>query len=195
MKTLIIEGLDRTGKSTLIEGICKFYEYDNIMVRHCGKPPKKIKLDEVYKWQMQCFIKEGKLNEYIHNTEFNEFNYYENKIIYNRYYLGEYVYGILYREYKEEFIAHRIKEFESQYINFTNTYLITLIADPEFLMNNEDGNSFAKNLEQKSQEIELFKSIHEKSSIINKLLLRVDNGIGEYLPNEQILNTVLNFIK
>jgi thymidylate kinase len=194
MKIIICEGTDRVGKSSLIEGICKHYEYDNVNIRHLGKPPKTVDKDDVYKWQMSCFIKEGELAHNICAMEFNEHTYYENKIIYNRYYQGEYVYGIMFRDYKKEFITHRLNEFEKQYIIPHNTHLITMIGDPTFLLDQEDGNSFSQNLEQKTQEIELFKEIHEKSIIKNKLLLRVDQD-GKYLSKEQLLNTVLEFIK
>jgi thymidylate kinase len=194
MKTIIIEGTDRTGKSSLIKGICDYYEYDNVIVRHCGKPPKHIPKDAVYQWQMSCFIKEGNLAAQVLLSEFNEHKYYENKIIYNRYYLGEYVYGIMFRDYKKEFISHRLNEFEKQFIDQQDTYLITMAGDPVFLLSQEDGNSFSQNIDQKTQEIELFKEIHEKSIIENKLFLKVDNGIGEYLPKQQLLDTTLNFI-
>ena len=195
MKTIIIEGTDRVGKSSIIKGICEHYEYDNVMVRHCGKPPKSVSKDEVYKWQMRCFIKEGDLSRQIASLEDSEHAYYENRIIYNRYYPGEFVYGVMFRDYKKEFILYKLIEFEKQYAMSENTYLITMVGDPVFLLQQEDGNSFSQNLEQKTQEIELFKEIHDNSIVPNKLVLRVDNGIGEYLPKEQLLNTVLEFIK
>ena len=193
-KIIIIEGTDRVGKSSVITGICEHYQYDNVFVRHCGKPPKNVHLDNVYKWQMNAFIKEGELANYIQGLEKNEYQYYENVLIYNRYYLGEYVYGVMFREYPKDFISSRIKFFEETYVDARNTFLITLVADPEFILRNEDGNSFSKNLEQKTTEIELFKEIHEKSIIKNKLAVKVDKD-GKFLPKEQILNTILNFIK
>ena len=42
MKHIIIEGSDRTGKNTLIKSICDKYEYNNITIRHFGKPPKDL---------------------------------------------------------------------------------------------------------------------------------------------------------
>jgi len=193
MKNIIIEGTDRTGKSTIIEGICKHYEYDNIVVRHLAKPPKHIHKDEVYKWQMKAFIKEGELAKYLKSLEEDEFNYYENKIIYNRYYLGEYVYGIMFRNYNEDFISHRLSEFEKQYINLSETKLITLVASPEFLMKKEDGNSFSQNIDQKTKEVQLFSEIHDKSLIRDKMILKVDRE-GVFLPKEHLLKTVLDFI-
>ena len=165
------------------------------MIRHCGKPPKHVDKDDVYIWQMSCFIKEGELAHQLKEMEDDEFCYYENKIIYNRYCYGEYVYGILFRDYNKDFISHRLNEFEKQYIGLYEAHLITMIGDPTFLLSQEDGKSFSQTLEQKTQEIELFKEIHEKSIISNKLLLNVDNGIGKYLPKEQLLNTVLEFIQ
>lgn len=191
MKTIIIEGLDRCGKNSLITGVCNHFEYDNISIRHCAKPPKNV--DNIYQWQMRCFIKEGELSKNMKTMEDSEHKYYENILIYNRYYPGEYVYGILFRSYDKKFISHRLNEFEKQYIDLENANLITLYADPVFLMNNEDGNSLSQTVEQKTKEIELFKEYHERSLIKNKLLLKVDNE-GKFLDKDYLLNTVLNFI-
>lgn len=192
MKTIIVEGLDRVGKNTLIKGICDFYEYDNVHVRHCGKPPRSVQ--DPFKWQMFAFMKEGKLSQALRDMELNEYGYFDNKLIFNRYYPGEYVYGIMYRGYTEEFISEKIRIFESQFVDLDTTYLITLIADPDFLMRMEDGKSFATSVGQKEKEVKLFKEVHNLSSIRNKMLISVDEN-GGFLPKEKILNGVLNFIK
>lgn len=193
MKTIIICGLDRVGKNSLIKGMCEHYEYDNVCVRHCAKPPKNVATDDVYKWQMSCFMKEGNLSQCIKSLENDEHQYYENVLIYNRYYLGEYVYGIMYRNYRKEFISAKIEEFERQYVDINNTFLITLLAEPQFIMSKEDGNSFATNVTEKIREIDLFKEVHEKSLIKNKLIIKVDE-CGEYRSKTDILNEVLSLV-
>jgi thymidylate kinase len=51
MKLIIIEGGDRLGKSTIITGLCKYFNYDNVTVRHFGKPPKGLSPKEVLDFQ------------------------------------------------------------------------------------------------------------------------------------------------
>lgn len=194
MKTVIIEGTDRVGKSSLIEGLCKHFEYDNVFVRHCGKPPKHVSKDNVLDWQLDCFYKEARLAKNIFDMENDELQYYENKIIYNRYYLGEYVYGSMFRNIPKDTILKKLNALEKVLIDVDNTYLVTLVGDPKFLMTQEDGNSFSDSVEKKSTEIGLFVEITEKSLIKNKLVIEVDNGNNQYFPKEQILKSVLDFI-
>lgn len=193
MKSIIIEGPDRTGKNTIIRQLCEYYSYDNVHVRHCAKPPKNIGIDDVYKWQMRAFIEEGKLVKHLAEMERIENRYYENIVIHNRYYPGEYVYGIMWRGYRPEFISEKLRSFESYYVDLNNTLLVTLHADPEFLMSKEDGNSFSQTEQKKKEESDLFLEFHEKSMIRNKLAIKVNVG-SEWKNSAHIINEVLRAI-
>jgi len=196
MKLIILEGGDRLGKSTLIEGLCKHFNYDNISIRHFGKPPKKLDSNQVLLFQFICFSKEA---EFIDAFKFiGADNYYDNIIIWNRSHLGEYVYSQMFRGVDGEEIKNQLTHWEHFKLLLNNEdidmHLITLTADPEFFLSKEDGESFSKNLEEKTKELQLFKEAHEFSLIKNKLLIKVDNN-GEFKSKEEILNEVLNFIK
>ena len=218
MKLIIIEGGDRLGKSTLIEGICKKLNYDNITIRHFGKPPRELKGDAAFGFQMTCFQKEAEL--VYHMLNFNEdyemgvsdfFKYeYANIMIWNRSHLGEYVYGQMFRGGNPEFMKQKLIDFETVWLNDDklDIYLITLTADPNFFLMQEDGQSFSQNIDQKTTELGLFKQAHEFSTIQNKLLVKVDNetefqtgtewrmkGPNIFRPKEEILSEVINFIK
>jgi thymidylate kinase len=206
-KLIVIESGDRLGKGTLIGGLCKYFDYKNIAIRHCDKPPKEIPINhfvtDVLDFQFECFRVEMNFILNI-QTLSKQFQYHENKIIYDRFYLGEFVYGQMFRNYDANLIKERILKLENQYLKniskYSDIYLITLTADPEFFHSREDGNSFSQKLEQKTKELELFKEAHQFSSIPNKHLIKVDNsdnddGLFVFRTKEDILNEVLNFLK
>jgi len=195
-KLLIIESGDNLGKTSLIEGLCKHFNYKNIIVRHCDKPLKNLSLNEVLDFQFKCFEQEFQMVKYIQGMN-RKFMYHDNIIIYDRFYLGEYVYGHLFRNQNISVLKNKILTLEEKYIksfNWCDVYLITLTAEPEFFLKKEDGNSFSQDLLSKTKELELFKEVYEFSIIKNKLIIKVDeNGIfrGKY----EILSDVLDFIK
>lgn len=200
MKLIILEGGDRLGKSTLIEGICKHYNYDNMCIRHFGKPRKNLDPKNILDYQFECFTKEAKLlHKFIEVTGGDYHRYFDDTMIWNRSHLGEFVYSQMFRNGNGDEIKKRLLGWEQfnitrMYEQDCKTYLVTLTADPKFFLEKEDGNSFSKTLEEKTKELELFKDAHEFSTIKNKLLVRVDNN-GEFKGKEEILLEVLNFIK
>lgn len=195
MKIIIIEGPDNTGKSTLIEGICKYYNYDNITIRHFGKPPKHLSPQDSLSFQFRCFDNEAYLINEMNKMFRDKYQYYDNIIIWNRSHLGEFVYSQMFRQGDPNSIKEKLLIWE-EFMLLTDEYpihLITTIAEPEFLLNNEDGNSLSQTLEQKSKEIELFKQAHEFSLISHKLLLSVDKD-KKFKSKEEILRNILSFI-
>jgi len=206
-KLLIIESGDRLGKGSLIKGLCEYFDYKNIIIRHCDKPPKNISQNEVLDFQFKCFEQEFQMINYI-QTMNCKLMYHDNIIIYDRFYLGEYVYGQMFRAANPDLLKMKLQEFEVYNLNRDNVYLITLTSDPEFFLSKEDGQSFSQNLEQKTKELELFKEAHEFSLIKNKLLLKVDKTTTTldfidfaipgktniFRPKQDILNEVIDFI-
>lgn len=197
MKLIIIEGTDNVGKGTLIKNLCNYYNYHNVTIRHCDKPPKNISTKEVLDFQFKVFVQEAKLINHIFSMH-NSLLYHDNIIIYDRFYLGEYVYSQMFRGADPEYVKQRLLEYEKFYLNYKDEngfkpYLVTLSADSNFILSKEDGQSFSQNLEQKTKELELFKEVHEFSMIPNKLLVKVDNN-EVFRTKEDILNEVINFI-
>ena len=79
MKLINIEGLDKCGKNILISALCHYYDYNNIIVRHCAKPPK----GESFDWQKKAFINEAKFIECVKYNEEQPEKYFDNIIILN----------------------------------------------------------------------------------------------------------------
>jgi len=196
MKHIIIEGGDRLGKSTLINLLCNHFNYDNINIRHFGKPPQKFPEDiSPLEFQAKCFVKEGRLLDFTHQLENDQYAYFENIVIWNRSHLGEYVYGQMFREQNPIEIEKFIKNFEEEFLIYNSeTYLILLTADSEFFLEQEDGKSFSKNIEEKSRELNLFDDIYNKSLVDKKLRIKVNKNNKEYIPTWHILNLTLEFI-
>lgn len=197
MKHVIIEGGDRLGKSTLIEGIAKHFNYDNVSVRHFGKPPKVFPEGvSPLEFQAKCFLKEAELTEFIRQLEGDEYCYYENVVVWNRAHLGEYVYGQMFRDQDPKELKDYLHNFEIRHLlnNPEETFLVLLTADPEFFLSKEDGNSFSQDLKDKKRELQLFDEIFELSQIDNKLKIKV-NDQKDFLPKEYILGSVLDFMK
>ena len=101
----------------------------------------------------------------------------------------------MFREGDAKKLKDKLLAYEALHL-FHNpeVYLITLTAEPKFFLSKEDGDSFSKDLKQKTQELKLFKEVHDFSLIENKLLLKVDKK-GEFKSKEEILKQVINFIK
>lgn len=197
MKHIIIEGGDNLGKSLLIEGLSKHFNYDNVNIRHFGKPPRVFPENiSPLEFQAKCFLKEAHLVEYTRQLEEDEYCYYENIIIWNRAHLGEYVYGQMFREQDPKELKDYLHNFEIRNLihKSDETFLILLTADPEFFLKQEDGNSFSKDLKEKKRELQLFDEIFEESLIDNKLKIKVNDG-KEYVSKDHIFNSVLELIK
>jgi hypothetical protein len=198
MKLLILEGGDALGKNSLIEGICKYFNYDNVCVRHFGKPPKRMTPKEVLDFQFKCFRNEAELfHDIKRRYEYSKYHYFEEIMIWNRSHLGEYVYSQMFRGGDSKELKDKLLHFEKVHLGiYDEIYLVTLTAEPEFFLSKEDGNSFSQTLEEKTKELELFKEIHEISLIKNKLLLKVDflSPNVHFRSKEEILNDVIKLI-
>lgn len=147
------------------------------------------------------------LNSFNYNSSYfnidhvmNMDNYYEKTDIFinnpqhhfilDRFHLGEYVYGNLFRNqinadvfYFEEYFLEKLKDIHK-------IYLITLMADVDFIINNDDSNSLHNNIKENViKEIDLFNIAYKNSKIRNKILINItDSSI------EEVSNKILNFI-
>jgi thymidylate kinase len=176
-KLIICEGPDRVGKDTLISFIkSKINDYEVI---HFSTPEGKTN-EEKIAFQKSSF-----------RVAFENVKSRTHDIIHNRSHIGENVYGRKYRQYNPEWIFDLEREFD--YHKDSEIYLILLIADPAFLLKNEDGLSLSNKLEDKQEELELFIKSFTKSVIPNKICISVDSN-GEYRNIVEIQNVVSHFL-
>jgi len=195
MKHIIIEGGDSLGKNTIIEALCEYFNYDNIAIRHFGRPPTNLSPKATLDFQFNTFHKEASFVNFIEeNIDNDEFEYFNNIIIWNRSHLGEYVYSTMFRGItKKDVLMQLVKYEKTNFYNKDNTYLITLSASPKFFLSQEDGYSFSKNIKQKTEELKLFKEIHILSSIKNKKLIKVNKEL-KFRDKNKIFKEIIEFI-
>lgn len=181
MKIIIIEGPDNCGKSLLISKLIE--HFSTITLIHCSKPDfnKKDELSLLY-------------DTYANAINKNKFN--TNVLIFNRSWIGEYVYGYLYRNKKLEDIENMILNIEKNIVKNNDVYYIQLISSNiDLLLRNEDGFSLSNNSYEKIlNEVTLFKDIFNKSSLKNKKLIYINEN-DKFRNFNDILNEVFNFLK
>lgn len=181
MSVIVVEGPDRLGKDSLIQGIIRNIGYHQLV--HFSKPlvpncysddPK----EAAFEYQKASFV-QGFNNLCIGGTDF----------IYNRSFLGEYVYAPRYRDYDGSYVFQI--EYDYRYL-LDNMRLILLYTDNfEFLV--DDGKSF--NFEKRGEEMSDFITAFNRSIIPHKVMINVHDGHGGYRPFDDILTEALTFLK
>lgn len=175
---IIIEGLDRVGKSLLITNIIKSIGYHHVV--HYGKPiQSSIYNNSLEEYQKQSFIKGFEL--LINNTD----------IIFDRFILGECVYAHRYRDYDGDYVFEYEENFNIQ--NYNDVFLILLTcSDTSIMVDDGESHDFSmKNAEQED-----FISAYNKSIIMHKMMLNIyDPKTCYYKSEEAILDHVLSFLK
>lgn len=169
---IIIEGIDRCGKSTLINNILKHYGPHPII--HCSSPPKGIE-------------NPGKYQEVFFDKCFKILDEKASDVIFDRCHLGEYIYGPLYRKTDPNFIFD-IESFHQ--IACEDTRLVLLYTD-DFSIMKDDGLSF--NYNARDKEHDLFLEAFQKSKIKNKYMLKV-NERNQYRNEIEIFNELKRWI-
>lgn len=159
----IIEGLDRCGKTSFIDVLRNQIKSPYIFTIHSTKPPSNVNYEE---WSKKYYTN---LISRIVNLSLQG-----NIIILDRSWIGEAVYGPIYRNtniplsYFDSFIKDHVHLFK----------LFLFIDSPENLISREDGNSLStQNIDKIKNEVELFKRAFDKSIIFdhNKHLINWEN--------------------
>ena len=187
-KLIIIEGMDNTGKSTLIsrlENVLTNSEHAVVKTIHLTKPPKDIPEEEI----------ETYMNEYYDDiiSQLTNSHFYTlyDYIILDRGYLSEYVYGPLYRNRNELNITEKNLIYEKELIKHYKDNIILILLNStsnKFLINNDDDNSLSKIDENLlNEERTRFFDAYDFSLINNKKIYNVDRTITQF-------NDVLPFI-
>lgn len=197
MKILIICGIDRLGKDTQIEKIYNEYKDKyNISIRHFSVPNPKDNENSLM-YQFKSFDNEI---DYLNNISMMEkqFGYYnkENLIIYNRFYLGELVYGTLYRNHTLfNILDNIIKPLENRllkFVNFNNILTLLFYTDNvDIIM--DDGKSLSNgDISKIKSEQNLFKYSLQHTKF-NYELVKV-NDENKFKSKDDIFDIIKNKI-
>jgi len=181
MKLIILEGQDRTGKSSVCERLRQ--DYPKTKIVHWGYPLGDTNSEKSY-YQYVSFTHEMK--------QFKKLSK-ENSLdllIWDRSHIGEYVYGTTYRDsYPDIWIP----KLEKTYLLEENVYLLFLHGDTDFLLQEDDGKSYTTQKETRNHEAALFHQAVDNSLIKNKLKIKVNNG-NTYINRNNIYEQICNFI-
>ena len=204
MKVIIVEGMDNTGKSTMINRLIEYLARidgidadKKIYVKHLVKPDGENDIEratniDITNFNLATFL--------INAHKENKYKY----IILDRAWYSEYVYGQLYRNRQEHEIRKRIQTIEEYLNNYFFKHidtvsfhlLIFLATDPNFYIKHEDGQSLSIGNEQREliiKEMSLFTNIAYMANVENKGIILVNNG-SEFLTEDTIFKKIKNII-
>jgi thymidylate kinase len=180
-----IEGLDRLGKSTLINNIKQqlgFYQ-----VIHFSKPEKL----EAYRDSAPTGISRAQEFEYQKASFINSMLLAKSaaRLIFDRWHLGEAVYAPMYRAYAGDYVFDIEKNADMQAARQVQLILLT-----EDFSNSKhfesDGGSF--NDRNREEEQKLFLEAFHRSILPNKKIVCVTEFDGKFKTPAKILHEVLN---
>ena len=185
-KLIIVDGMDNTGKSTLIARLTKVLESlgNTTITIHSQKPPKDIAPEDTSAYQHKYYL--DLINMLATLKTERKYDY----IILDRGWISEYVYGPLYRNRdKQEIVEDNIvldKKVLSLFNIPSDVYLIMLLGSTKFLLSREDGKSLSDNDENLIEfERTEFEKGFDYSLIDKKIYYEVDsdNEYIEILPD------------
>lgn len=165
---IIVEGIDRIGKDTLISNLTTGKE----LKVHCGKPPYP-------EYQYHFFSNE--MTKAI-------FNYRELGLstLFNRFHIGEMVYGKLYRNMNTDWVLPCIET--DLFIDCTK---LILLYTTNFELRKDDKKSFDFNNAKTEQN--LFMDAIDKSSL-RSIKICVNDFNGNWRKPYDIFNEAMKFI-
>lgn len=186
MKILIIDGPDNCGKNTIIKDIID--NHDSVKIIHCHKPDKSAadplkEMEKVYFQHAASIIRDHSLKD-------------TDIVVFNRYYIGEWVYGQMYRNEDPNAIKALIVSLEQhllKHIGYDDIYYVQLLStSPKLLKNNDDGKSLSNaDMNKIWTENSMFKQAYGFSSLKKRMIYVNDREA--FRPKDEIISEVRNF--
>lgn len=172
----IIEGIDRLGKSTLVDNIQHKLGYH--LVIHYDKPKKLDCYGMKYTEPLKIYQQE------VNHGMFDLIQNSKAPIIFDRGHLGECVYAPLYRKYSGDYV------FDIEKHHKTDDVKLILLTTSNFDICVDDGESF--NFDNKEKEQQLFIDAFTKSNL-NKVMIDVYDSVHNCFRSElDILHEALS---
>lgn len=194
-----IEGLDRLGKSTLIEGIRQKLGYYEVI--HFSKPQKL----EAYKGSKTVYFRgDGVIPHQVPPEHAQAFHYQRAgflnsmllaksgaRIIFDRWHIGEAVYAPMYRGYDGDYVFEQ--ELSTGLADTDNVRLILLTEDFDIAKHFVDDGESLGPIEKREEEQQRFIAAFHRSNIRDKRIISVtDPGLGGFKPKDRILSEALD---
>lgn len=176
---LLLEGVDRLGKSTVINGLLDRLGYHQVI--HFDKPKAlacyRAARNPLLAYQESSFTNLLRLLSCSAN------------IICDRSHIGEAVYAELYRHYDGSYVFDLEDMFISNGSTFHERTMLILLTTDNFEFIKDDGQSF--DVTKREEEQNRFTKAVQRSRIINKRIINVHDGRGAFKPPHQILDEIL----
>jgi len=158
----IIEGMDNCGKTTLIDSLLKGCTNERRLVVHCSSPPANVNAG----WSKNHYNKTMRTIVDLSDRGYD--------IFMDRSYIGECVYGPLYRKADITWVS----ELEQHLgMNSPKVALATILCTEFHAAKYNDGNNLSD--ENWSTEHALFTSAFEKSIISNKIKVNLNGNFDD----------------
>jgi len=193
VRHVLVEGIDRTGKSTLIDGLLNTLGFFEVV--HYAKPKL---LDILLKSESllhpeatEIFWRSQALKNFQQRAFTNMFHMLssEGNFILDRAHLGEAVYAKRYRGYNGDYVFDLEEHFEQSFgPKFREQSLLVLLHTSNFDFIKDDGLSF--DFDKKEEEQMDFIKAFEKSNFKYKLMIDVNDSTGIFAPAQAILDAV-----
>lgn len=204
MTVLIFEGPDNLGKSTIINSLVNEYkDVKDICMMHSTGPHCK-KGEDPFKCQKKSFL--AKVSK-IYSLAINEISVLQehntdNLVIFDRSWIGEYVYGQIYRNGDKAAILDMIDTC-NDLIGDIKCVFVQLTASPEFIIGHDDNKSFTSNYDKEKRlasvkrEIELFDEAFDKMEINTKNMVKIKVNVQDSSNpmNYRLIQDIVNEIK
>ena len=183
--SFILEGVDRTGKGTLIKRIKDEFGFHQVI--HYEKP------EMLALYRQQLCSEWAAQQEYQARSFIAGFKMLESgaPLIYDRFHLGETVYSPRYRGYSGDYVfdlefvhLKRMSERNEFYIP-----KLILLTTSDFSFIKDDGLSF--DFSKKEEEQEDFKKAFHRSQL-PKVMIDVSNGKGGFRDPDDIFEEAMN---
>lgn len=175
-KIILLEGPDNVGKSTqaklLLKNLCNLPTHT---IHYSNIPELTSEESRTYSFKLY-----NNMFKLIHWSIMTGVN-----VIFDRAHIGENVYAPIYRNYSGNFIF----DIEDIYKNewwWKNIYLFLFIDVPRNLINRDDGKSFSTKIKNKTIELNTFIKTINKSRILNKYIIDINNKSIYDVHNEII---------
>lgn len=173
---ILIEGIDRLGKSTLIENIIQSTGFR--LQFHLERPE-----------QLNCYTLSNSdpLQKYQLETYRNMFSILQSNAntLWDRAHLGEVVYAPKYRNYSGDYV-YTLEDASLQ--SLVNSKLILLYTS-DLNICTDDGLSF--DFSARGDEQQAFKEAYAKSKMPNKVAIDVHDGLGRFKDPQDIMKLAL----
>lgn len=186
----IVEGMDRLGKSTLIENIYQYLGFHQEI--HYTKP-RQLAFYDWGKHEDDADRKRTMLRLYQLESFTQGFDILRNttaKLIMNRFHLGEVVYSPMYRGYDGGYVFDLEENFGCAEADDT---LLILLTTTNFGFIVEDGNSFNEgDVVKRHNEQIIFQEAFDRSIFPNKVTVDVHDGKGGFRPALDIFHEAVS---